>query len=336
LALGMSTAKGVTAFATQVLASRGELDVDRPVAHYWPAFAANGKADITVAMALLHTAGLPWFEDWQDVVAFDDPESWLDYDGVCAALARSAPVIEPGKFAYHPHTVGWILGEVIRAVTGERASSFIRREVAEPLGVDMWISLPEEEDERVAVQIPDPVFFTEPFIQAFAPGGTLARVFMVRDTPPGEVFRDKVNTRAFRAAEAPSGGLVSDARSVARMYAEIVAAAAGDDSRLVSPASVELFGKAHIDGAVDPHIDAVARQGYGYFFGADGVPYGGNPNAYGAAGVGGATSFVDPDRGIAFAYVMNQMVQAEGVDPRVVALSDAVRACADARAATAR
>jgi CubicO group peptidase (beta-lactamase class C family) len=149
IVLVFSTTKGATALCANVLAERGALEVDAPVVRYWPEFAQGGKAEIPVRYLLSHQAGLAWIDG---EMSLDEALSW---DPVVAALARQTPNWDPGtRHGYHATTYGWLVGEVIRRITGTSVGSFFRTEIAEPLGLDFWIGLPEAEERRVVPVIP--------------------------------------------------------------------------------------------------------------------------------------------------------------------------------------
>ena len=145
----MSMTKGATALCAHILADRGELDIDAPVAHYWPEFGANGKETIPVRMLLNHQAGLPGFR-------FEIPRGKpYDWDYMTSALAAQRPFWQPGLlYGYHALTFGWLVGEVVRRVSGKSVGTFFRDEVAVPLGLDFWIGLPESEERRAVPLIP--------------------------------------------------------------------------------------------------------------------------------------------------------------------------------------
>ena len=145
IVLVFSSTKGATALCANLLAERGQLDVDAPVADYWPEFAQAGKGQIPVRYLLSHEAGLAWIDGDMSL------EEALSWDPVVAALARQKPHWEPGtQHGYHATTYGWLVGEVIRRVCGRSVGTFFREEVAGPLGLDFWIGLPESEEPRVA------------------------------------------------------------------------------------------------------------------------------------------------------------------------------------------
>jgi CubicO group peptidase (beta-lactamase class C family) len=149
LQLVFSATKGVTATCVLMLAERGAIDLDAPVARYWPEFAANGKSAIPVRWLLSHRAGLAAIEG---DFTLDEALSW---DPVAAALAAQAPLWEPGtKHGYHLRSYGWLLGELVRRVDGRTVGRFLADEIAGPLGLDLWIGLPEEQEARVSTIVP--------------------------------------------------------------------------------------------------------------------------------------------------------------------------------------
>src|SRR4051794_9333245 len=145
LQLVYSTTKGVTAACANLLAQRGELDLDAPVAKYWPEFAAAGKAEIPVRWLLTHQAGLP---------VLDEPvtaEQAIAWDPLVEALAAQRPAWEPGTRAgYHAMTYGWLVGEVVRRASGRTVGRFLAEEIARPLGRDLFIGLPAREPPRMS------------------------------------------------------------------------------------------------------------------------------------------------------------------------------------------
>jgi CubicO group peptidase (beta-lactamase class C family) len=143
----MSCGKGVTATCAHLLVERGLLDLDAPVAHYWPEFAANGKANIPVSYLLSHRAGLPSFPPESGIALNKE----LDWNHCVTALAEMKPLWTPGTaFRYHQFTYGYLVGEVIRRITGKTVGRFFAEEVAGPLNLDLWIGLPQHEEHRVA------------------------------------------------------------------------------------------------------------------------------------------------------------------------------------------
>ena len=145
LQLVFSSTKGATAACANLLAQRGELDLSAPVSSYWPEFAQAGKGEIPVLLLLSHQAGLPALD------ATLSPGEVQAWDPVVAALAEQAPFWEPGTaHGYHAVTYGWLVGEVVRRVTGRTIGTYFAEEIARPLGLEFWIGLPEELEERVS------------------------------------------------------------------------------------------------------------------------------------------------------------------------------------------
>src|SRR3954447_15225660 len=195
-----STTKTMTALCGLILADRGDLDLDAPVARYWPEFAAAGKENVLVRHLLSHTAGLP---DWDGPI-----EDLYDWPAATARLAAQAPLWEPGTAAgYHSLTQGFLVGEVVRRITGRTLGEFFAAEVAGPLGADFHIGLPAEHDHRVALTVPPPS--RDEDYAASAPGDSATAV-------PGTPVRVRNgNSVAWRRAQIPAASGFGNARSVA-------------------------------------------------------------------------------------------------------------------------
>ena len=269
-----STTKGMTAIIANMLAQEGRLDVEAPVAEYWPEFAANGKQDIPVAYLLSHQAGLAWVDG---EMTADEALAW---DPVVERLAAEAPKWDPGtKHGYHATTYGWLVGEVIKRVTGKSVGTDLAEMVAGPLGLDCWIGLPESEEHRVATLIstvpprnPDSLAARRP-----DPVADMIAMFMGPDTAlgkalfaPGGAFTDDDiwNTRAMHAAEVPAANGICDARSLARLYAATCQrrrrhpaahARAGQGGHRTPHPGAELHPDGH-GGRVRPRVHAQPRR----------------------------------------------------------------------------
>jgi CubicO group peptidase (beta-lactamase class C family) len=321
LAVVFSTTKGATAIAALMLADRGALDLDAPVARYWPEFAAAGKERIPVTMLLNHQAGLPIVDA---TLTFDDV---LAGAPVVRALAAQRPVWEPGsKHGYHGLTYGWLVGELVRRVTGTSLGRFFASEVARPLGLDFWIGLPEAEERRVAPVVDGPPPTDPATLKLMAalaqPGSLFWRMGTMNGAIPlGASVASVYNSRPVHAAELPAANGITTARSLARLYAATMAEV--DGIRLFGPKTLRRALEVTSEGA-----DALlgVRIRYGLGFGCDGgdVRLLG-PGSYGHAGAGGSVGFADPPSGIAFGYVMKQMGSSLLIDPRAERLIDAVR-----------
>jgi CubicO group peptidase (beta-lactamase class C family) len=300
LAVVFSTTKGATAACANLLVARGALDPDAPVATYWPEFATNGKDNVLVRHVLSHSAGLPVVEG--DFTL----EQSLAWAPVVGQLARQAPRWEPGTaVGYHVRTYGWLVGEMIRRVTGTTVGAFFRTEIADPLALDWWIGLPESMEPRVAPIIP-PASSTDPEVQALMDAAT-APGTMLGDAltgPAGHFHYDEMwNTRALHECVLPSSNGIASAAAVARMYAGLVTPV--DGTRILDDAAVARATSVQIEGT-DVVLGAPMRYGLGFSLG-DALTSAARPRAFGHSGAGGSLGFADPVYGVGFGYVMNRM-----------------------------
>jgi CubicO group peptidase (beta-lactamase class C family) len=278
-----SVTKTMTALCALVLADRGELDPDAPVARYWPEFAAAGKEKVLVRHLLAHTAGLP---DWDGPV-----DELYDWPAATARLAAQAPQWEPGGAAgYHSITQGFLVGEVVRRITGRSLGEFFADEVAGPLGADFRIGLSAEHDHRVALTVPPPS--RDEDYTASAPGHGNA-------TPAsgtGIRVRDG-NSVAWRRAQIPAASGFGNARSVALVQSVMACGGSVRGVRLLSQAGCDRAWEEQFSGE-DRVLGRPVRYGLGYgLFGS----------SYGWGGWGGSLVMVEPDARMAVAYVTNQM-----------------------------
>jgi CubicO group peptidase (beta-lactamase class C family) len=320
LVLVFSTTKGVTAVCANKLASEGALDVDAPVAKYWPEFAAAGKAEITVASVLSHQAGLAWIDG---EMSLDDALAW---DPVVDALARQAPHWKPGaRHGYHGTTYGWLVGELVRLVSGKSVGSYFRSEIAEPLGLDFWIGLPAQEESRVAALLgglTDPAVAEDPQVrelmaQFMGPETTLGRALFA---PDGALAGPYVwSSRALHAAEVPAVNGIGDARSLARMYAACIGTV--DGVRLLSEAQMARAATRLTTGPDTVLMDMDQQFGLGFTVPSELMPV--PAGSFGHFGAGGSCGWADPSAGLAFGYVMNRMEMNITGDRRSFELTDA-------------
>lgn len=324
-----SVSKGATALVAQILADRGLLDLDAPVATYWPEFAAAGKDDVTVEMILTHTAGVPWFDGYAGVVSWDDAQGWGETDEIVRRLAAQAPIWKPGSACgYHSMTYGWLVGELTRRVTGTTLGRFFREAVAEPLGLDFFFGLPESEFDRVAQLRADPNPRAMDDIVGTEPDTPKRKSFFIG--PEYRSPHEVAGQPAFWAAEAPAVSGLSDARSIARLYGALSAGGELNGVRLVSTASTERHAAEHIRVAEDAIFGRERRMGYGYALAREHVErFGRSDRSFGAGGLGGALGFADPEAGVGFGYVANQMFVGilHGPDERARALTQALYGC---------
>ncbi len=324
-----SCTKGATALCAHVLVARGELELDAPVASYWPEFAKNGKDAITVRMVLAHQAGLP---------AFTEPipeNGYCDWELIVSRLAEQAPLWAPGtRHGYHALTYGHLVGEVVRRVSGRSLGTFFREEVAEPLNLDLWIGLPEEHEPRVAPTIPAP--FPEP-------GDVIPTFYRVAMTDPdsvgalvlmnsGLVFAPGwIDTRGAHAAELPAFGGIGNARALAGMYRPLALGGAVDGVQIIDRGELVEMGAVASATSVDATMLVPTRWSLGFVKSVDnsarepgdrdGVILA--EEAFGHVGMGGSIGFADPHARMSFGYTMNRQGMTTGLDERAQSLIDA-------------
>ncbi|HKA15454.1 MAG TPA: serine hydrolase domain-containing protein [Myxococcota bacterium] len=324
-ALVFSSTKGVTAALIHLLAQRDQLELDAPVARYWPEFAANGKQWITVRHVLAHRAGLPAVEG---ALTLDDVYAWHP---VCAAIAAQKPEWEPGTaHGYHARTFGWILGELVRRVTGATVGQLLAKEAAEPLGLELWIGLPEDIEPRVATNYtaPEPAEPEQRALRAkfMGPDTLLGRAL---EGPSGVLPYGPIwNTRALHAAELPSSNGIATARGLARFYASLIGDVDGVH-RLLSEPIVAAAAAPQVEGP-DKVILVPTRFASGFAL-PPMLSLDAPDTAFGHPGAGGSLGFADPASGLAFGYVMNQMQLGIAGDPRAERLLSAAYASLTAR-----
>jgi CubicO group peptidase (beta-lactamase class C family) len=335
LQLVFSTTKGATALCANLLAQRGELDVDAPVATYWPEFAQGGKGDVPVRWLLSHKAGLPYIDAQVEL------EDLLAWHPAVEALAAMTPLWEPGTtHGYHAVTYGWLVGEVVRRITGKSLGTFFADEVADPLGLEFWIGLPDEQQARVAPLtnrgLPRPgaakhaaVESEEPFEdlvttveKLLGPGSMLVKALGGAVSMPF-VVEGAFNRHDVRAAELPAANGVTNARSLARMYAATIGPVDGASTGpLLTSEQVAAASTTQTSGA-DSCLVFETTFGLGYMTASPFSPYG-SARSFGHAGAGGSVGFADPENGLGFGYVMNRMLANLSGDPRSQGLVRAV------------
>lgn len=276
IVLVYSVTKTMTALCALILADRGELDLDAPVSRYWPEFAAAGKEKVLVRHLLGHTAGLP---DFADPITVADLTDWA---GTTARLAAQTPKWDPGTAAgYHSVTFGFLVGEVVRRVTGRTLGTFFEEEIATPTGADFHIGLAPEHDHRVAQLIPDPK----------------------GDKPPGFLVGVSDSfTEAWRRAEIPAVNGYGNARSVAAVQSALACGGVTGGVRLLSAAGGERVFEEQFHG-VDRVLGMPIRWGLGYRLENRSASWG---------GWGGSVVLVDVEHRMVVAYVMNQVLWEDG------------------------
>ena len=320
LQLVFSTTKGFTAIACAMLADRGLLDYDAPVAAYWPEFAAAGKGAITVEQLLSHQAGLPTVDAKLTLAEV------LAWDPIVEALAAQAPYWEPGTaFGYHALTYGYLAGELVRRITGKSVGDFLAAEVVGPLDLELWIGLPEAEEPRVSPMIPPPPpppEMAELFEAMMGPDTLGGRALSLNGAFTTDEASTSFNRRDVHAAEIPAANGITNARSLSRLYAACIGEV--DGVRLLSPGVAERAATRVTTGN-DECLYVENSFGLGFMTYGPLTPLGG-PGSFGHIGAGGSVGYAHPGSGVAFAYVMNKMEMSLLGDSRVDALTAALQA----------
>ena len=287
-----STTKTMTALSALVLADAGELDFDAPVANYWPEFAAAGKDAVQVRHLMSHTAGLSgWAEPMQ-------PADLYDWDKATSLLAAQEPWWRPGTVSgYHAVTQGYLVGEVVRRITGQSLGTFFAKQIAEPLGADFHIGLDAAEDARVATLVPPPSLSDQ---ISHLPADSIVRRTFTNPVTDATATAD----RAWRAAEIPAANGHGNARSVAAVQSVLAAGGSARGVRLLSEAGCNRLFEEQSNGE-DLVLGIPVRFGMGYGLASQAMPLGPRTAFWG--GWGGSVIVVDLDLRIAVAYVMNRM-----------------------------
>ncbi|WP_157250143.1 serine hydrolase domain-containing protein [Nonomuraea typhae] len=312
-----SCTKGATALCAHLLADRGELDLDAPVVRYWPEYGAAGKGGTLIRHLLAHQAGLPVLREPLP------PGAFLDWKLMAERLAVAEPFWEPGtRHGYHALTFGFLVGEVVRRVGGRSLGTFFREEVAEPLGLEFWLGLPEEHESRVAPTIPadlppEPPSF---YVKAFSDPESLPALLLGNNGG----FMLASDSREAHAGEFGSVGAITNARGLARMYRPLSLGG------LVSAGQRSIMGRVESAGT-DAVLGVPTRWSAGFMVSTDNrhLPPADSEGAlmsetaFGHAGMGGSVGFCDPEARLAFGYTMNKQGSGLGINPRGQALTDA-------------
>lgn len=302
-----SASKAAYSLSAHILAERGELDFDAPVANYWPEFATNGKESVTVRMLLNHQAGL-------SAVQKPLPEgAFFDWDYMVNVLADEAPFWEPGtNYGYHGFTFYYLVGEVVRRVSGKSLGQFVREEVADPLALDLWIGVPESEQARIAPLLADP---ENPLLRAVSANSDPTSLLQLAfGNDGGYLSGGTERTTDEYAAETAA---ITNGRSLARLYAPLAQGGSFNGVHLVSPETIQRMGAVQSALRTEATIGAPFRFTLGFLKSPSNI---GLPeSAFGHGGAGGSMGFADPCERLAFGYVMNQM----STTPRWEALAKA-------------
>ena len=311
-----STTKAMAALCTLMLVDRGQLDLDAPVADYWPEFAQAGKEKLPVRNLLSHTSGLAGFEEPIPV------EALYDWERIAAMLARQAPWWPPGTASgYHSLTFGYLLGEIVRRITGRTMGTFFREEVAGPLGADFHIGLAAEHDGRVAELIPPPM--PKPGDAGYIDPRDLPE--MARKMGNPQMSARVATQRAWRAAEIPAANGHGNARSVARVAAALACGGELDGVRLLGTDTIEKTIEEQSSGT-DLVLQMPIRFGLGFGINDPAWPMGPNPRTFFWGGWGGSTVVIDLDARVSHSYVMNLMREGTTGDSRSIRLRQALYA----------
>jgi CubicO group peptidase (beta-lactamase class C family) len=316
-----STTKGITAICAHRLVDQGALDLDAPVARYWPEFNQAGKHRIAVRQLLNHRAGLPALRRRLP------PERMYDWATMVAALAAEEPWWTPGTaHGYHAMTYGWLVGEVIRRASGKSVGTLLREELAGPLGIDLFVGLPPELEGRVSdlrPSPPPPAGVRNFAAELMAEPQSMAALAFTNPLLP--LLLEVVNSHEWRAAELPAVNGHANARALARLYGALASGGSLDGYRVLTHESI---GRARTEEAMgeDLVLKETTRFGGGFMLSHAGAAFGPNDGAFGHPGGGGSIGFADPETGIGFGYTPNKMGPYILLDPRATKLIDALYA----------
>lgn len=319
IVLVWSATKGLASACLLCLLHERGLELTRRVAEFWPEFAQAGKSEITIAQLLSHQAGL---------CALDDPVDVLDYPAVIAALEKQAPLWPPGAaHGYHARTFGFLVDELVRRLSGNTVSESWRKTFGDPLDLDIWIGLPESEEDRVATTYAARAGGTATpaeFYRDLATPGTLARKTFT--SPRGLHTVSAMNSRENRARPIVSFGGIGSASSLAKFYGILANGGELDGRRFFARETIAQMTMTLASG-----IDRVFQIPTAFSAGFMKDPpdssrrlFGPSLLAFGHPGAGGSHAFADPENGISFAYVMNQMEQSLLPNEKSLRLVDAI------------
>lgn len=303
-----SCTKAATALCLHLLIDQGRVALSDPVSRYWPEYDQAGKGDTTVAMLLNHTSGLPSLKETLK------PGAFLDWDFMTETLAQATPFWTPGsEHGYQMTTFGWLVGELVRRISGQSLGAFFKQWIAEPLGADFWIGLPSSEHQRVAK------------LARFRPQrGLVPPAFtqhLIKD-PESIPAKAYFNTGGFKAdapqsylAEFGAGGGVANARGLARLYAPLAQQGKAAGESFIRHDQVQVMAETAVRGGIDRTLMMPTHFSAGFMKTMNNLDRPGGAlesmvlgqMAFGHAGAGGSVGFAEPELGLSFGYVMNQM-----------------------------
>src|ERR1700733_8903540 len=318
-----SGTKGVSASCVALLVQQGALDLDAPVSRYWPEFAGGGKGDVAVRVALSHQAGIPGVEPQLTL------EEVIDHDTVAGRLAAQVPHWRPGKaHGYHGLTIGTIMDELVRRITGIPIAEFFRKEIGDPRGIDFYLRTPEEVDPRVRMLLPaDPTPEQQRLSgQPLAPDSLGGMTFNLAAARPARA-EPLPNISAVRASGQAAAAGVGSARGLARLYAMCFSEVDGF-ARLLTDATITQVTQIQTVGE-DLVLRVTTRYGVVFQKGDDRLTYGSH-QAFGHDGAGGSIGIADPWHGVSYAWIPRRMSFPGGADGRGLGLARIVRECAAA------
>lgn len=307
-----STTKTMAAIVMLMLADRGEIDLEAPVATYWPEFKANGKDNVLVRHVLAHSAGLP---GWEPPI---EPRDLADPEKATAVLAAQEPWWEPGtKSGYHAISQGFLEWGIVHRVTGRTLGQVFAEEVAGPLGADFHIGLPESDDGRVAELFP-------PEVGSRAPGenpltGAEIDPLALRALASCPITGAEPNERWWRAAEIPAAGGTGNARSIGRVHAALACDGELDGVRLLSVPTLDRILEEQTFGT-DAVLGWPMRYGIGFGLMSESTPLSTNERAFFWGGWGGSIALIDRDARMTVSYAMNRMAVDQTGDLRGIGL----------------
>jgi CubicO group peptidase (beta-lactamase class C family) len=319
-----SSTKGVSGICIALLVQRGLLSLDAPVARYWPEFAAGGKADLTVRVALSHQAGLVGVEPQLSL------EEMLDHAVVAARLAAAVPYWRPGKaHGYHALTLGTLMDELTRRTAGAPIAEFFRAEIGDPRGIDVFIRTPAEAESRVKPLLPmqpTPEQQEESRAQSggWEPGSLAGLAFNAPFGSRGPDAEPLPNMPAFRRSGQAAAASVCSARGLARLYAMCIGEVDGMP-RILSPATLAEVTQIQVVGE-DLVLRCPTRYGI-VFQKTDDRLWFGSHQAFGHDGAGGSVGVADPWDGVAYSWIPRRMSFPGGADPRGLGLARVLRGC---------
>ena len=311
-----SISKSMCALCIHILADRGLIDLEAPVATYWPEFAQNGKAAVKVRHVISHNCG----------VCFADaakPDDIFHWNAMIRALEVQEPAWPPEtKGAYNTVNIGYLAGELVRRVAGQRIQDFLHENVCKPLGAELYLGVPEDALGRCADLTPNPA------------GNALAKAGSNPDSPVARAWKPMAidknqNSTRFRTAGIPSFGGFAEARALARIYAALGNGGEIDGVRLLSPEAIQRATVTQWASEANAMTGLPMAMAMGFWKNMPSFsPLGDSPDAFGHLGSGGARAFADPGRGLAVGYVTNFQTEGAGTGVRVEAVVDAIMGCA--------